>query len=112
MVDAIVPSNRNSGIPCPELYHPSVDHFVDINDMPFDTPLGPDRFGDLHRLVAELTTDEGLGSIQLLSHAVALGDRLITIAVQCDDYLALHGNPNMLDSFAIPKVVQPLTLIE
>ncbi len=111
MARAIVPSNRNSGIPCPELDHPPADPFSDINDVPF----APEPIDDLDALVIELQEAEGLCPVEALSQALALQDFLYAFAVIWDADAALAGNPTtacpVCASDPVPVIAPQLQLV-
>jgi hypothetical protein len=87
MALAIVPSNRNSGIPCPE----------------FDVP------DDFTALVHELMSDEQVTELEASGHALALIDYLQAFAASWDADAHMAGNPDASPHIQACGVVLDLT---
>ncbi len=94
MARAIVPSNRNSGIPCPELIPAHVDEDNVIDDIRFDMPIPVVESADpLLALADELMADDGLTPLEAQSQALALLDDLDAYAAVWDAHAFASGNP-------------------
>ena len=92
MALAIVPLDRNSGLPCPEQPAPSDDSIFDVENIPFDIPRSPVPLDDLDVLTHELEETEGLSAVEARSQALSLTHELAAFAAVWDADMFRAGN--------------------